>query len=376
MITGVASTRSLNAPPHDTPPLPASSNTAPSTAVPTRSTTAPTSQTLEFNQFETLKERRPRPASYHGRPSHIGQHSRVSSVHRGGVRPLQLPIKVASAATSRTGSPRLSSDLALPPVIGGGDDEESVLDSEFASSPQTAPPIRTRFQLEDPGFVPLTRTGEDTADVDVDASAPTATRHRRISSQQAFAQQERESLLFRIAELERALQDREGDHGGQNGTSEGAASFTDPNTLVYKGDEESNLSPLTEAGDRDPDSGSRYPSPPASPPESTRNSITGPAVSSRTSALAAAPMKSLLDENFAVVSSPEDESADPAPLTLPQRPAPARAHDTRVLDEESSSHPKLLLISPTLPPPPRASAEEEGDGIFVDADEVSSPTRA
>lgn len=360
---GIDSTRSLNAPPHDIPspslssPSPSPSDFVQSTSasLPTRSTTAPTpasqpsSQTLEFNQFagsgtiETLKQRRPRPASYHGRPSHLSLHNRgqSGSVRTGGVRPLQLPIKVASTATSRAGSPRLNSDVTLP----GGDDEVAALD--YATSPQTAPPVRTRFQLEDSGAVPPSPTNA--------GAAPTAIRHRRISSEQVFAQQERESLLFRIAELERALHDRE------QGEESGAVPPNETSTLA------------DETKPEPEESGSRYPSPPASPPDAASaartQALTRPSPSPRVQTQTRTPrrMKSLLDQNFAV-SSPEEED-----LHLHNHD-----HETRVLDEESSSHPKLLLISPTLPPPPRPSAggESEGEDVFGDADEVSSPTRA
>lgn len=263
-------------------------------------------------EFAPNAPRRARPASYHGP---VQGHGRT---HSGGIRPLQLPIKVASA----TNSPRISSDVALPDV----DDE----------SPQTAPAMKTRFHIDDDvfgasgahsseSFLPFS----DSPTSNTAALSQAASRHRRHLSEQAFAQHEREALLARIAELEQALLEKQEHH---DETPSHNHSTENPSYVELLG-EMSTGPTTTDFEDNGCHSG--YPSPPNSPPEAGR--------------------PTLVDE--LVLTQVEDR------------------HSLRVLHGGSPTKPRLQLVSPTLFTTDNGEASSSSNERYLDGDiQVASPS--
>lgn len=278
-------------------------------------------------------KRRARPASYHGaiggRPgaNPLQGHGRT---HSGGIRPLHLPLKVASA----TNSPRLEADVTLPDLDNDDDNDGistfstpargmSSSSSRLASQgrrrfqyaededidpwPKTAPAGKTRFRVEETQSVPSNRAVRPRSSVPNSASWAyssfesdvTESTFRQEASEQMFVQHERDALLARIAELELALQKNHGSDVPIIAPSRDPASAT--------GD------------DRTSEPHSRYPSPPISPTETEL-------------------MDAVLNGRGV------HETPSPAESSVPEY----GAHEMQTLQDLSPQHPRLRLISPTL----------------------------
>ena len=197
---------------------------------------------------QAVQSRRPRPASYHGHTAaapHLFNGGHTSPTHSGmmmsgGIKPLHLPHIVAV-------SPRLSADRlvsqpsspALPPLEPGerstdnangavegqwgsllkrrpSDSRPRSLDlkavsSMHARSRSVSPRQRAIFLPDVESFPenPIVTSPPDLHSSTTNAGSTngTSSKHRRTDSLKAFAAQERESLLFRISELEAALQE-------------------------------------------------------------------------------------------------------------------------------------------------------------------------
>lgn len=263
--------------------------------------------------------RRARPASYHGRPSSQQSSGRT---HSGGIRPLQLAIKVASA----TNSPRLLSDMAFPDV--------------GLDAPQSVPATKTHFQIDDDIYNDI-RTHSSSPPHSADKPVLTATafaeassRHRRLLSGQAFVQHEREALLARIAELEKVLQEERDRHKAELSPPYNIGGLSD---VELHGEMSAGwTTPVVE----DDDCRSGYLSPPVSPPEASRPPLGGGPV-----------LKEIED-----------------------------AHDLTVLDHGSPTKPRLQVTSSTLLFARKGEASSSltgSQGIYFDGDSgVASPTNA
>lgn len=252
--------------------------------------------------------RRSRPASYHGRTSPQQAHSRA---HSGGIRPLQLPIKVASAANS----PKMSSDLALP---------------EVDDTPKSVPATKTHFQLDDDVY---NTSGAHSSFPEgststVAAFAQAASRHRRMLSEQTFAQHERAALLARITELEQALHERQDHQNGEllHDNSIERSSYVEHHGVM-------STAPTTTLEDDGCRSG--YPSPPVSPSE----------VDGRT-----------------LVDAPVSKEAEDI-------------HSLTVLEPGSPEKPRLQIVSPTLFTREKKYSSNGSQGRYFDSDvQAASPT--
>lgn len=263
--------------------------------------------------------RRARPASYHGRPSSQQSSGRT---HSGGIRPLQLAIKVASA----TNSPRLLSDMAFPDV--------------GLNTPQSVPATKTHFQIDDDIYNDI-RTHSSSPPHSADKPVLTATafaeassRHRRLLSGQAFVQHEREALLARIAELEKVLQEERDRHKAELSPPH---NIGDPSDVELHDEMSAGwATPVVE----DDSCRSGYLSPPVSPPEASRSPLVGGPV-----------LKEIED-----------------------------AHDLTVLDHGSPTKPRLQVTSSTLLFARKGEASSSltgSQGIYFDGDSgVASPTNA
>jgi hypothetical protein len=136
-------------------------------------------------------------------------------------------------------------------------------------TPHTAPSIKTRFHNDDD----VHDAGDAHFSEEVVYSTSTglaqaATRHRRLLSEQTFAQHEREALLTRIAELEQALSE-----GRDHHDIEPSQDLKTENPPYVDPQGESSTGPSNTAVEDDGPHYLEYPSPPVSPPDAMRPTL-------------------------------------------------------------------------------------------------------
>jgi hypothetical protein len=180
---------------------------------------------------------------------------------------------------------------------------------DIDDTPHTAPSTKTRFHIDDDVFDASVAHSPEPFLPSSDGPIPTAaalaqaaSRHRRLLSEQTFAQHEREALLSRIEELEQALLEKQDHHSEERSHNHNVEnpSYVELHSEILTGP--------TTAAVEDDGCHSGYPSPPDSPFDAGRPTLADEPVSTQV----------------------------------------ADIHKLRVLHDGSPTKPRLQIISPTL----------------------------